>query len=143
MFFIWWSAISTHKHLKNENKKTLKYDLHFQKSVLYYKHRNLNKKGNKMNLKKSKVNELVEKIKLELVDVNCNTASSIEDYLEKIVNIFEETPKSGVCPVCGKSENIELEKVDVSYENCFLKCKCRKCGTVFDEVFEHTGQIIK
>ena len=96
-----------------------------------------------MNLKKSKVNELVEKIKLELVDVNCNTASNIEGCLEKIVNIFEETPKSGVCPVCGESEKIEFETVDVSYENCFQECKCRKCGTVFDEVFEYTGQRIK
>lgn len=58
------------------------------------------------------------------------------------MKILCNVPKSGICPVCGEDERIEFETVDVNYENCFQRCKCTKCGTEFDEVFEYAGQKI-
>ena len=68
-----------------------------------------------------------------------------EEKYKNAMKLLEESEvknEYGTCPKCGNYENVEFGDIDIINETCFQRCKCHKCETEFDDIYQYTGKKI-
>ena len=66
-----------------------------------------------------------------------------EERYKNALKLLEECEVKNeyeTCPKCCDYENVEFGDIDIINDKCYQHCKCHKCETEFDDIYEYIGQ---